>query len=345
MVRQCAVENCKNTDASTIAHRFPRKIEHADQWRKSLNLQRYTLTELISKYVICTQHFRATDYRHCESNFLNFTAVPKLSINVCRDGRLKSGITSKLESLKANAANSSSKSTVLQQPPKNVQSKKIKTKSKTATNILNNSRSKKLPHKNLATSFSNKIKKYNEEDNVQKKVTINCDEFAGSSKDKVHVQYEVLDETEDPVKIIDTPFTLGLLHENVSKIDEMQVDTNEDDELPFYIVEEDTVELSDEICVSKSLSTLKPLRQYTRKRHNLKPETVEAYVSTTDDEIEVTDKNVCLLIYLSKEQLIEKLLTANDKISELEAKIITMENSQMEIKQKMELIQRVIQNQ
>lgn len=79
MVRRCIVDKCPNTDASTIAHRFPRKIPHADLWRKSLNLIRYSLTELMSKYVVCTKHFRAEDYRHPDSTFLNFTAVPQLS--------------------------------------------------------------------------------------------------------------------------------------------------------------------------------------------------------------------------------------------------------------------------
>lgn len=73
MVRFCVVEGCKESDLTTLTHRFPKNV---DRWRESLNLSE---TDLRNK-VVCCRHFRECDYANKLSNFLNRTAVPHVFV-------------------------------------------------------------------------------------------------------------------------------------------------------------------------------------------------------------------------------------------------------------------------
>lgn len=78
MVRFCVVEGCDHTDGNSLAHRFPKNVEHRTRWQSALNLQSYDLDSLLHKYVVCTNHFKKSDYRNAISTSLNSTAVPNL---------------------------------------------------------------------------------------------------------------------------------------------------------------------------------------------------------------------------------------------------------------------------
>lgn len=75
MVRYCVIPSCKSSDTNILSHRFPRN-EQAVEWQRALGLETANLDELRSKYVVCTKHFKPSDYRSPASNFLNTTAVP-----------------------------------------------------------------------------------------------------------------------------------------------------------------------------------------------------------------------------------------------------------------------------
>lgn len=79
MVRYCAVPNCKSNDTQVLSHRFPRNIKLANEWRNALELFNISVDELVKRYVVCTKHFERNAYRNPSSNYLNFTAVPKLN--------------------------------------------------------------------------------------------------------------------------------------------------------------------------------------------------------------------------------------------------------------------------
>lgn len=83
MVRQCAIPGCKNNDQVTLCHRFPKRKEFLEKWRNSLALG-VDPVELFNRYVVCTQHFQASDYRNSASRMLNLMAVP--SLNFYRKG-------------------------------------------------------------------------------------------------------------------------------------------------------------------------------------------------------------------------------------------------------------------
>lgn len=81
MVRRCPVGNCRETDHTILAHRFPHNLEIAKKWQETLNLQEYSVDELFKKFVVCTKHFKASAYRNEISNSLNTTALPNLLKN------------------------------------------------------------------------------------------------------------------------------------------------------------------------------------------------------------------------------------------------------------------------
>lgn len=93
MVRRCAVPTCDSTDKSAISHRFPRKVDSAHKWQQSLQLQHIDLAELINKYVICTLHFKNSDYRNAASKHLNFTAIPTLHVSQSQTDTTEEPIT------------------------------------------------------------------------------------------------------------------------------------------------------------------------------------------------------------------------------------------------------------
>lgn len=78
MVRYCIVEDCKESDVSILAHRFPKKMDKRIMWQKTLNLEDYDLDLLFNKYVVCKNHFYPSDYRNPISKHLNVTATPHL---------------------------------------------------------------------------------------------------------------------------------------------------------------------------------------------------------------------------------------------------------------------------
>lgn len=367
MVRQCAVENCLNTDATTIAHRFPRKKQHADAWRKSLNLQRFALTELVSKFVICTQHFIASDYRHRESNFLNFTAIPKLTSNDLLRDVSQTSATSKQISRKTLPTISSTAAIQHQQKLRRAKLKKAGALKSKGIGIKSTSTSKVLTKKRsflpktivaIPAVESRPTKDFDEEENVdyivEQEIDDNEDVFTSSDEISVLRPSEI---AEDPVKIVETPFTLGILHEDSSStqeelVDEMSVDEDEDnvedidDDLPYYIEDVEEVDDSSQnenvqdctdntICQSPSWSSSQPQQKHT---------TADVSVSTDDiDATEITDINRPY-VYVSKLELINKLIAANEKISVLELNLGKLETEQKQMKGKMELIQSVLQN-
>lgn len=80
-MRNCAVQNCPNSDLTVLCHRFPKNRNSAQQWQSTLNLDHVPLDTLISKYTICYKHFNTTDYRNVASNSLNTNAIPQLQPN------------------------------------------------------------------------------------------------------------------------------------------------------------------------------------------------------------------------------------------------------------------------
>lgn len=50
-------------------------------WQKSLGLNQFSIEDLQKRYVICTKHFGAKDYRNESSTFLNSNAMPNLLEN------------------------------------------------------------------------------------------------------------------------------------------------------------------------------------------------------------------------------------------------------------------------
>ncbi|EDS45128.1 uridine cytidine kinase i [Culex quinquefasciatus] len=80
MVRQCAVRGCPSNDQVTLCHRFPKRKEFMEKWRRSLALDGSDPTELFNRFVVCTLHFQPNDYRNAASRMLNLVAVPTLNV-------------------------------------------------------------------------------------------------------------------------------------------------------------------------------------------------------------------------------------------------------------------------
>nr|XP_019539547.2 uncharacterized protein LOC109410446 [Aedes albopictus] len=83
MVRHCAVPSCKNTDLTILCHRFPKRKDAFHQWQSSLRLGDFDANLLMQRFVVCTHHFKQSDYRNVNSRMLNAVAVPTLA---CNDG-------------------------------------------------------------------------------------------------------------------------------------------------------------------------------------------------------------------------------------------------------------------
>lgn len=75
-MRKCVVEHCTSTDKTILSHRFPKPYHQALKWQEGLNVLHIPMQELLSKYVVCTLHFKRSDYRNAVSNYLNTTAIP-----------------------------------------------------------------------------------------------------------------------------------------------------------------------------------------------------------------------------------------------------------------------------
>lgn len=78
MVRHCAIPSCRSTDLTILCHRFPKRKDAFDQWQSSLQLEHIDADLLMQRFVVCTLHFKATDYRNSNSRMLNAVAVPTL---------------------------------------------------------------------------------------------------------------------------------------------------------------------------------------------------------------------------------------------------------------------------
>ncbi|KXJ68718.1 hypothetical protein RP20_CCG002020 [Aedes albopictus] len=81
MVRHCAVPSCKNTDLTILCHRFPKRKDAFHQWQSSLCLDDFDANLLMQRFVVCTHHFKQSDYRNANSRMLNAVAVPTLASN------------------------------------------------------------------------------------------------------------------------------------------------------------------------------------------------------------------------------------------------------------------------
>ncbi|CRK98910.1 CLUMA_CG012063, isoform A [Clunio marinus] len=82
MVRRCAVHNCKESNITLLAHRFPKKEDMVIKWQNALNLKNYSVRDLQTKFVVCTKHFKPSSYRNVVSSSLNTTAIPDLNDNL-----------------------------------------------------------------------------------------------------------------------------------------------------------------------------------------------------------------------------------------------------------------------
>lgn len=82
MVRKCIVPNCTSTDITILSHRFPRNKKLAIQWQETLNVENTSINDLFNKHVVCTKHFKKSDYRNPISNHLNYTAIPTCDVEV-----------------------------------------------------------------------------------------------------------------------------------------------------------------------------------------------------------------------------------------------------------------------
>lgn len=80
MVRKCIIPKCESTDMNILSHRFPRNQKLTQKWQDALNIENTSLSELFLKYVVCTKHFKRSDYRNPISHHLNSTAIPCLDI-------------------------------------------------------------------------------------------------------------------------------------------------------------------------------------------------------------------------------------------------------------------------
>lgn len=78
MVRPCVVPFCTSTDLTILCHRFPKRKEVFEQWQNSLNLHAEEPERLLQRFVVCTLHFKPSDYRNPKSRMLNAVAVPTL---------------------------------------------------------------------------------------------------------------------------------------------------------------------------------------------------------------------------------------------------------------------------
>lgn len=76
MVRKCIVSNCTSSDITILSHRFPRNKKLATKWQETLNVQHTSINDLFNRHVVCTKHFKKSDYRNPVSNHLNYTAIP-----------------------------------------------------------------------------------------------------------------------------------------------------------------------------------------------------------------------------------------------------------------------------
>lgn len=81
MVRQCAANECHETDATMTTHRFPKDTGMATKWRDALNITSTAVPELQKGFVVCTKHFAPSSYRNEISNSLNTTAIPNREKN------------------------------------------------------------------------------------------------------------------------------------------------------------------------------------------------------------------------------------------------------------------------
>ncbi|XP_039448022.2 uncharacterized protein LOC120427226 [Culex pipiens pallens] len=80
MVRQCAVRGCTSNDQVTLCHRFPKRKEFMEKWRRALALDGSDPSELFNRFVVCTLHFQPNDYRNAASRMLNLVAVPTVNV-------------------------------------------------------------------------------------------------------------------------------------------------------------------------------------------------------------------------------------------------------------------------
>lgn len=105
MVRRCCVGDCRETDLSILAHRFPKSQNNAINWQKALKLEKIPIVELQKgNFVVCTKHFKESDYRNVNSNCLNITAIPNTFKNNDNERiintREKNGIPKLLKDMK-----------------------------------------------------------------------------------------------------------------------------------------------------------------------------------------------------------------------------------------------------
>lgn len=81
MVRNCVIDDCRESDLTILTHRFPKSDENTALWRQSLRLNHFSIEDLQKRWVVCTKHFASNAYRNPNSSSLNTNAVPNLLAN------------------------------------------------------------------------------------------------------------------------------------------------------------------------------------------------------------------------------------------------------------------------
>lgn len=80
--RTCVVPLCRN-ERFHLVHKFPMKDSRAEMWRVALNipeLMDMDMKELRLKHLVCSRHFKKTDYKNINSRNLNWNAVPSINL-------------------------------------------------------------------------------------------------------------------------------------------------------------------------------------------------------------------------------------------------------------------------
>lgn len=285
MVRRCAVRTCESTDKSTMSHRFPRKIDSALKWQESLQLQDIQLEELIHKYVVCTLHFKASDYRNAASKHLNFSAVPQYVLQSQTD-TTEEPITLPSDRIAPSPCTTTNDAEQL------MNLELYRTELGQCTNSENTDRPEETFDKSMSTYFCEDTDQHMIDSN-QFGVETDLNASPSYSNDLIEIE-----EAEDSVTFC-------------------SYEPHEED-----VIQEERPEGSESDCL------------YVDEEELF--DTVEEEFSPTSDFAEIaekTDKHVedstepLLYRYMSRLTLVQNLIEANNKITELECKLKSFESA------------------
>lgn len=337
MVRRCAVPNCKSNDMNTLSHRFPRNISVAAQWQESLQLFDYDLIILISKYVVCTKHFQSTDYRNTQSKFINYTAIPKLDPQNCISNNMSSNKSTSIPKLRnKNVYESMSSNIQSKEPTRNNQEVSIN-QSLSLSELKNQHKWRDEPV--LLTPISNEIQFEHFEDINQ-------------SDQDYNVEY--IDDPETLQIGLDNVGIEYIANQSCSTFTDILIDVDKsecfvEENGPEAINEKNTGEIS--IAAAECLEDIKSNNSVISDSNGININSCavdlnvdcndcesepiyELYEPNCDGDLLIDNnahyyeiKNTDMVDFreMSRECLIENLICAKRKISELETKLETIQ--------------------